>query len=110
MPPDLARLGRELTVAESVRAVFSGGDGICVYEQTNFRGRSACWRSGEEERNLSRREGLNDRVSSIRVFGRARADVYRDAGFNGGRLQVTRSITDLGQMNWNEQISSIEVH
>ena len=29
LPPDLARLGRELTVAESVRAVFSGGETLC---------------------------------------------------------------------------------
>lgn len=29
VPPDLARLGRELTVAESVRAVFSGGETLC---------------------------------------------------------------------------------
>lgn len=29
VPPDLARLGRELTVAESVRRVFSGGETLC---------------------------------------------------------------------------------
>jgi hypothetical protein len=87
----------------------NGRTGICVYEEADFRGRSQCWEAGQEERNLNRFEGWNDRISSIRVFGRARAAVYRDAQFKGQRLNVDRDIRDLGAANWDDQISSLEV-
>jgi hypothetical protein len=84
-------------------------DRICVYEDANYRGRSQCWDAGEEETNLSRTTDLNDRISSIRVFGRSGVDLFRDAGFRGPRLRVDRDIPDLGTMDWGDQISSLRV-
>jgi hypothetical protein len=55
------------------------------------------------------RTGLNDRISSIRVFGRARLDVYRDANYRGQHLRINRDAPDLGAMNWGDQISSFQV-
>jgi hypothetical protein len=83
-------------------------DRICVYEDINYGGRSQCWNADEEERNLSG-SGWNDRISSIRVFGRARVEMYRDADYRGGRLRLDRDAPDLGAMNWSDQISSFQV-
>ena len=83
-------------------------DRICVYEDINYGGRSQCWSADEEERNLSG-SGWNDRISSIRVFGRARVEMYRDADYRGGRIRLDRDAPDLGAMNWSDQISSFQV-
>jgi hypothetical protein len=83
-------------------------DRICVYEDVNYGGRSQCWSADEEERNLQGR-GWNDRISSIRVFGRARVEVYRDADYRGQRLRLDRDAPDLGAINWSDQISSFQV-
>jgi hypothetical protein len=80
-------------------------DRICVYEDVNYGGRSQCWNTTEDERNLSG-IGWNDRISSIRVFGRARLEVYRDSEYRGGRLRLDRDAPDLAGMNWSDQISS----
>jgi len=71
-------------------------DGICVYDQPNYQGRSQCWNAGEDLSNLS---DWGDRVSSIRVFGRSRASVYRDTGFRGESILVDRDIPDLALIN-----------
>ena len=82
--------------------------GIAVYEDINYGGRSQCWDADEEEQNLQRR-GWNDRISSIRIFGRARVEVYRDADYRGQRLRLDRDAPDLGAINWSDQISSFQV-
>jgi hypothetical protein len=82
---------------------------VCVFEAPNYQGRSRCWDADQEEPNLNRTTDLNDRISSIRVFGRARADVYRDADFRGQRLRIDGDIPDLGAINWGDQISSLQV-
>jgi hypothetical protein len=83
-------------------------DRICVYEDINYGGRSQCWNADQEERNLNG-IGWNDRISSIRVFGRARVEVYRDADYRGQRLRLERDAPDLGAINWSHQISSFQV-
>ena len=83
-------------------------DRICVYEDINYGGRSQCWDADEEERNLQGR-GWNDLISSIRVYGRARVEVYRDADYRGQRLRLDRDAPDLGTINWSDQISSFQV-
>jgi hypothetical protein len=83
-------------------------DRICVYEDINYGGRSQCWNADEEERNLSG-TGWNDRISSIRVYGRARIEVYRDADYRGQRMRIERDSADLGAINWSDQISSFQV-
>jgi hypothetical protein len=82
---------------------------ICVYQDANFQGRSQCWDAGQGERNLGRTNGWNDQISSIRVYGRAQVELYRDADFRGERLRISRDAADLGPMNWGDQISSFEV-
>lgn len=84
-------------------------DGICVYEGSNYAGRSQCWNAGAQEENLNRTNGWNDRIGSIRVFGRTSVDLYRDSGFKGQRLTINRDVPDLGAINWGSQISSFQI-
>ena len=83
-------------------------DRICIYADINYGGRSQCWNADEEVSNLNGL-GWNDQISSVRVYGRARVELYRDAGFRGGRVQLDRDTPDLGAMNWSDQISSFQV-
>jgi hypothetical protein len=52
---------------------------------------------------------MNDRVSSIRTFGRSEVVVYRDEAFGGGSVRFDGDVPDLRQANWNDRISSVEV-
>lgn len=83
-------------------------DRICVYEDANYGGRSQCWNIDEEEENLSG-AGWNDRISSVRVFGRARVEFYRDSRYRGEQIRLSRDTPDLGALNWGDQISSFQV-
>jgi len=90
-------------------------EGICVYDRPNYQGRSQCWSGGETLSDLAQQGGWSDRISSIRVFGRTTAVVYRDIGFRGSSFVVDRDIPDLAQVsgqgfrNWDHQISSIQI-
>jgi hypothetical protein len=90
-------------------------DAICVFQDANFRGRSECFEAGIDVRDLNRVAGWNDRISSIRIIGRARAIFYENSAFRGERLVVDRDFSDLAILrlrdgsNWNDQISSFEV-
>jgi Peptidase inhibitor family I36 len=90
-------------------------EGICVYDRPNYVGRSQCWSGSESLGDLGRQGGWSDRISSIRVFGRTTAVVYRDTGFRGMSFVVDRDIPDLARIsgpgfrNWDHQISSMQV-
>jgi hypothetical protein len=95
---------------------WNGRSHVCIYQDTNFRGRYACFGSGEEIADLARSPGWNDRISSIRVYGVARVTVYRDSNFRGDRVTVDRDVADLRRMqmtsvlNWDNQISSLDIN
>ena len=90
-------------------------EGICVYDRPNYQGRSQCWSGDESLSDLGRQGGWSNRISSIRVFGRTTAIVYRDTGFRGMSFVVNRDIPDLAQIsgpgfrNWDHQISSMQI-
>ena len=94
---------------------FDRADGICVFENANFRGRSQCFEPGADIRELRESGNWNDRISSIQVIGNARAMLYENVGFRGERLVVDRDISDLAGIrlrdgvNWNDQGSSLEI-
>jgi hypothetical protein len=61
--------------------------GVCFYEDINFNGRYFCSPVGSVTEGVP--SGMNDRISSVRVFGNAVATVYRDPNLRG---QAKRSI------------------
>jgi hypothetical protein len=91
------------------------GNGVCVYDRRDYEGREQCWDAGAELRDLARSGNWSDRISSIRVFGRASAVLYRDIQFRGQRIVIDRDVPDLsdisgdGFRNWDRQISSLTI-
>ena len=61
--------------------------------------------AGENLRNVEDR--FNDRISSIRIFGRARVILYKNRDFSGSRRTYTSDAAHLG--DFNDEITSIEV-
>jgi hypothetical protein len=59
---------------------------------------------------------MSDRISSIQVFGRSMAVLYRDVQFQGESVTIEQDIADLGSFrgrnfgSWNDQISSLEIN
>jgi len=90
-------------------------DGVCVYERPDYQGREQCWSDGSEISDLGRSGNWSNRISSIRVIGRARAVLYRDIDFRGESVVIDRDVPDLrdvragGFRNWDRQASSIAV-
>ncbi len=89
-------------------------EGVCIYENSDFRGRSECFDGGDIS-DLGAVSSLNDRVSSIRIFGNTRVTVFRDVGFRGESIVFDRDVPDLarvslrGSLSWNDQISSLHI-
>lgn len=90
-------------------------EGICVYDRPDYQGREQCWSAGTNVDDLKRAGNWSDRISSIRVYGRAMAVLYRDIGFRGENIIIDRDMPDLALIrernfrNWDHQISSLAV-
>jgi hypothetical protein len=81
--------------------------GVCFYENANYRGEYFCIRPGE---GVSTMPGdMNDRISSIRIFGEADVTVFRDVDFRGSSRRFDTSIRNLVDEGWNDRISSLRV-
>ena len=80
-------------------------DGVCFYLDADYRGEQFCVSSDESQRNIGER--YNDRISSIRIFGRAQVTVYQDENFNGSRQTFSQDVPNL--RDWNDRISSFQV-
>jgi hypothetical protein len=80
-------------------------DGACFYMDVDYRGETFCLDAGRSLQNVEGR--YNDRISSIRVFGRAQVIVYQDDNFGGARRTFDRDASSLG--DWNDKITSIQV-
>ena len=80
-------------------------DRVCFYEDFNYGGRSFCMEPGDRRNSLG---PWNDRISSIRVFGDAEAQVCEHNNFNGRCAVVDSNQRRLAPRN-NDIISSIRV-
>jgi Peptidase inhibitor family I36 len=81
--------------------------GACFYEDTHFRGEYFCTRADSD---LSRVPyGANDHISSIRLFGGARALVFADTNFRGASRRFDEDNRDLRRAGFNDRISSVRV-
>ena len=108
-------------------------DGICVYSQANYQGRSECYSEGQNISNLYNQGNGNDQISSIRVYGRSGVTVYQDSDYRGQSMIVDHSLPNLSSMrgksagngngngrgrgrgnrdqgfNWDQGISSMQI-
>jgi len=79
--------------------------GACFYEGRDFQGRAFCMPRGATYTSLP--PGVNDRISSIRVFD-AQLRIFRDRDFRGRSEPVRSNIRDLKDA-WSDTVSSIRV-
>jgi hypothetical protein len=81
--------------------------GVCFYEDINFNGRYFCSPAGSITEGVP--SGMNDRISSVRVFGNAVATVYRDPNLRGQAKVIDYDIPDMRGMGFNDRVSSYTV-
>jgi len=91
------RWGREVTPQS----------GVCFYEDINFGGRYFCSPVGSTTSSVP--SGMNDRISSVRVFGNAAVTLFRDPNFRGDSRVITSDLADLRGLGFNDRLSSYEV-
>jgi len=90
-------------------------NGACFFKDPNFGGDYFCQPKGSSVNVLP--PGLNDKISSIQVYGVALVTFYNDANFKGASVTTRRSIPDLrafqlqgyDNKTWNNRISSISI-
>jgi hypothetical protein len=79
--------------------------GVCFYENVDFGGQYFCTNTNTENPLV----GMNDRISSIRVYGNAEVTVYQDRDFQGRSQTFASDVSDLRQGGWNDTITSVRV-
>lgn len=97
----------------------SGGR-IILYADPNFEGQGIEIFSGDDFPDLRKvlfADGrqVNDRVTSIRIEGRAKLRIYADPNYTGDQLEITGDVADLrklarsrdGRVSWDDCITAI---
>jgi len=82
-------------------------DGVCFFKDPDFKGDYFCAQAGETLSAVPK--DMNDKISSIRVFGRADVTVFKDVRFDGGSQHFRGSVANLKDDGWNDRISSFRV-
>jgi Peptidase inhibitor family I36 len=79
--------------------------GACFYQQPNYRGQHFCARVDQDVPVL--RNGFNNRIRSIRVYGGGQVILYSDGRFGGSERWIDYNVPDLRAEGWDGRISSI---
>jgi hypothetical protein len=87
-----------LTTFPSFAKTDDPQDRVCLYKHDNFHGHEQCFRPGAEISDLK-----DSDVSSIRVYGHARAVLFENRDFRGHEMEVT------GSTNWHDHVGSLRV-
>src|SRR4030095_16543431 len=72
--------------------------GACFYEQTNYRGRYFCARTGEDIAVIP--NDFNGRIRSIRVFGGGQVVLYSNDRYGGSERWIDYSVPALRSEGW----------
>jgi hypothetical protein len=81
-------------------------DGACFYKDADFHGDYFCVRTGDTLESIPR--GLNDEISSIRLYGRSEVTVFKDH-LSGKSRRFERDVRNLKNEGWNDTVSSVDV-
>jgi hypothetical protein len=79
-------------------------ESVTVFKNTNFRGESASFREAVPD--LVPYD-LNDEISSIQIPPGQTWEVCQDSKFGNRCQTISRSISDLGSIGWDDRISSL---
>jgi Peptidase inhibitor family I36 len=104
--------GATMLLAPTLNAQFWGAgqlprDGVCFYQDSNYRGPYFCVDAGSNLDTLPR--DVRDRISSIRIYGRAEVTVFQDSNFRGPSSRFDNDVQSLARVGWNDMISSVRV-
>jgi hypothetical protein len=80
-------------------------NGACFYTDSDYRGERFCLNSNERVSSVGGH--YNDRISSIRIFGRARVTIYKNKNYGGSHRTYTNNAPHLGDLN--DEITAIEI-
>ena len=80
-------------------------NGVCFYDDINYGGAYFCTNTNTTNGMLE----MNDRISSIRVFGNAEVTIYQDRNFSGRSERIAADVSDLRPAGWNDTITSFRV-
>jgi hypothetical protein len=83
-------------------------DGACFYEHADYEGEYFCVKAGRDIGSLP--PEMNDRISSIRIFGRADVTVFKEHRFGGSSARFDYDVRNLRDEHWNDRISSVQVN
>jgi hypothetical protein len=81
--------------------------GACFYKEPNFRGDYFCAGAGENVNAVP--DDMNDKISSIKIFGGAEVILFRDIRFTGRSSRFDTDVRNLKDVGWNDLISSMRV-
>jgi len=82
-------------------------DGACFYKDVDYQGQYFCVGAGENVDSMP--AGMNDAISSIRVFGRSEVALFTNFRFNGTSTRFDYDVRDLFNEGWNDRVSSLRV-
>jgi len=80
--------------------------GACFYRDANFEGDYFCASAGEDIPVVPR--GMNDQISSVRIYGEVEVRLFQDGEFRGRSQTINRSVRNLKD-EWNDRLSSARV-
>lgn len=80
---------------------------VCLYQHWKYKGIEKCWVVGQEQSSLMD-IGFNDMISSVKVFGNAKVQIYKHTGFKGKMMVITSDSPKLDKA-WNDKASSLKV-
>src|SRR5262245_30361639 len=83
-------------------------DGACFYRDANFGGEYFCVDAGKKLDSIP--SGMNDKITSVRMYGRAEVTVHRDRYQGGPSRRLYNDVRNLKDSGWNDTISSLEIH
>ena len=82
-------------------------NGVCFFEDPDFNGDYFCVAGPGELAGFTSR--INDKISSLKVFGGATVMVFRDSQFRGQSTKFAGDVRDLSKEGWDDKISSVRV-
>ena len=89
-------------------------EGACFFKDENFRGEKFCVEKGDRMAQVP--SGFSDKISSVRLYGRATVVVFQDVDFRGRKLEIRDDVVNLQSFqvspghSWNDRISSVRVY
>lgn len=82
---------------------------VILYTDADWWGTSKELNVGEYDVDVINTSIGNDTLSSVRVLPGYKVTLYKDAGFNGSKVELTQDIYNLKSIDFNDVVSSVKI-